>query len=71
MKTTVDSSAAIAGGISLLVTALVILILSPLAVIWGWNTLFGDIKVIDYTIWNWLAVVALSTMFRSHSAKVK
>lgn len=71
MKVNVDKNAAVAGGFALLFLALVILILSPLAVIWGWNTLFGDIKMIDYTFWNWLAVMALGMMFKTTVNKVK
>ena len=71
MKTTVDASAAMAGAISLIVSAVVLVALAPLAIIWGWNTLFSDIKMIDYTFWNWLAVMALGTMFRSYGYKAK
>ena len=71
MKTSVDTSAALAGAISLLITALILAALSPLAIIWGWNTLFGDIKMIDYTFWNWLAVMALGMMFKTYSVKAK
>lgn len=71
MKVNVDKNAAVAGGFALLFLAIVILVLSPFAIIWGWNTLFSDIKVIEYTFWNWLAVIALSMMFKSTINKAK
>ena len=71
MKVSVDKNAVVAGGFALLFVAIVILALSPLAIIWGWNTLFGDIKTIDYTFWNWLAVMALGMMFKTSYYKSK
>ena len=35
--------------------------LFPLAIIWAVNTLFG--LGIEFTFWNWLAVVILQTVF--------
>ena len=64
MKTTVDATAAIAGGISLLIVAALIFAIGPLLAIWSWNELFGNIKTIEYTFWNWLAVVFLGMFFR-------
>ncbi len=42
----------------ILAAALLIIFLvaiGPLAVIWSWNTLFGDVLLIGYTVWTWLA----------------
>lgn len=50
--------------VGLLGLAAIIIIFGPLATIWSWNQLFGDIKMLDYNIWNWLAVVALGLFFK-------
>ena len=50
--------------IGLIGLAAIIIIFGPLATIWSWNQLFGDIKMLDYNFWNWLAVVALGLFFR-------
>jgi hypothetical protein len=41
----------------------IIIIFGPLATIWSWNQLFGDIKMLDYNFWNWLAVITLGMFF--------
>ena len=42
----------------------IIIIFGPLATIWSWNQLFGDIKMLDYNFWNWLAVITLGMFFK-------
>jgi len=46
-----------------LVTVLVVA--GPVLVIWAWNTLFGSLFAIPYTIWTWLAVLILGVFIRS------
>lgn len=50
--------------VGLLGLAAIILIFGPLATIWSWNQLFGDIKMLDYNFWNWLAVIGLSVLLK-------
>lgn len=64
MKTTVDATAALAGGISLLIVAALIFAIGPLLALWGWNQLFGDVKYLEYSFWNWLAVLVMGAFFR-------
>lgn len=56
---------AITGAITVIVLAFGMIFLAPLAYIWGWNQLFGKIYLIDYSFWNWLAVVVLSMFFKT------
>jgi uncharacterized membrane protein len=42
---------------------LVVALLGPLAIIWALNTLFQT--GLDYTFWNWLAVVVLSVFIQT------
>lgn len=71
MKVNVDKNAAVAGGISLIVMAILLLILGPLWIIWSWNHLFGEYKMFDYTFLNWFAVIGLGAMFKVTSFKGK
>ena len=50
--------------IGLFALGTILVIFGPLATIWSWNQLFGDIKMLDYNFWNWLAVVALGLFFK-------
>lgn len=50
--------------VGLLGLAAITLIFGPLATIWSWNQLFGDIKMLNYNFWNWLAVVVLGVFFK-------
>lgn len=59
-----NSNEKVAAAIGLIGLAAIILIFGPLAAIWSWNQLFGDIKMMDYNFWNWLAVVVMGTFFR-------
>ena len=42
----------------------IMIIFFPLAIIWSWNQLFGDIKMIEYSFWNWLAVIIIGKIGR-------
>ena len=59
-----NSNEKVAAAIGLIGLAAIILIFGPLATIWSWNQLFGDIKMIEYSFWNWLAVIALGMFFK-------
>lgn len=58
------SSEKIMAAIGLLGLAAILIIFGPLATIWSWNQLFGNIKMIEYSFWNWLAVAVLGLFFR-------
>ena len=50
----------------LIIALIAVLILAgPVLVIWAWNTLFGSMLLIPYTIWTWLAVLILGVFIRS------
>lgn len=66
MKKTVDSSYALAAW---LIGFVAMLVLVPLAYIWAWNQLFGSFLLIQYTFWNWLAVVILPGLFTIRKIK--
>jgi hypothetical protein len=53
--------------IVLVVAALLIVLVvaGPVLVIWSWNTLFGALYAIPYTIWTWLAVLIIGVFIRS------
>lgn len=51
--------------IGIIVLALVLLIIGPLATIWAFNTLFPAAAV-PYTFYTWLAVVILGAFFRAN-----
>jgi hypothetical protein len=53
------------------VAFLLLIALMPLAVIWGWNQLFGVLHTIEYTFWNWLGVLALGLMFNAKVSRSK
>jgi hypothetical protein len=53
-----------AAAIGLLGLAVIIIIFGPLFTIWSWNQLFGDLKMIEYNFWNWLAVAGFALLFR-------
>jgi hypothetical protein len=58
------SSEKIMAGIGLIGLGVIISIFVPLATIWSWNQLFGDIKMLEYSFWNWLAVIVIGMFFR-------
>jgi hypothetical protein len=41
-----------------------IIVLGPFLVIWAWNTLFGPIYAIGYTVWTWLAVLIMGAFIK-------
>ena len=49
------------GGVGILLVVAVLVLLSPFAVIWSLNTLFG--LTIGYTFKNWLAVEVIWCLF--------
>jgi hypothetical protein len=50
----------------LLVAALLIVLVvaGPVLVIWSWNTLFGSLYAVPYTVWTWLAVLIIGVFIR-------
>ena len=52
--------------IVLVVAALLIVLVvaGPVLVLWSWNTLFGALYAIPYTIWTWLAVLIIGVFIR-------
>ena len=54
--------------IVLVVAALLIVLVvaGPVLVIWSWNTLFGALYAIPYTIWTWLAVLIIGVFIRGN-----
>lgn len=44
---------------------LVMIIIGPILAIWSWNTLFGALYGIPYTVETWLAVIFLGAFFRA------
>ena len=46
-----------------LMASVLLAILFSLAAIWGWNTLFGDIKTFAYDVPTVAAVMAISFVF--------
>lgn len=53
------------GILAIVVLAIALVIVGPFLVIWAWNTLFGGLLVIGYTIWTWLAVLIIGVFIRS------
>jgi hypothetical protein len=45
--------------------AIALVIVGPFLVIWAWNTLFGAVYAIGYTLWTWLAVLIIGVFIRS------
>jgi hypothetical protein len=58
------------GIIGIVAVVIAVILFGPFFVIWAWNTLFGSLHAIDYTIWTWLSVLILGAFFRS-DVKVK
>ena len=54
-------------GILIISAIIVLAFLFPLAVIWAGNTLFG--LGLQYSFWNWLAVVVLGIFIRGYNHK--
>jgi hypothetical protein len=52
--------------IVLVVAALLIVLVvaGPVLVLWSWNTLFGTLYAIPYTVWTWLAVLIIGVFIR-------
>lgn len=60
-----DKSTQVMAAVGLLGLTLILIIFAPLFALWGWNQLFGDIKTLEYSFWNWLAVIGLSAVFKN------
>ena len=45
--------------------AIALVVVGPFLVIWAWNTLFGAMLPIAYTVWTWLAVLIIGVFIRS------
>jgi hypothetical protein len=43
---------------------IVLVVAGPLLVLWSWNTLFGSLYSIPYTVWTWLAVLIIGVFIR-------
>jgi hypothetical protein len=54
--------------IVLVVAALLIVLVvaGPVLVLWSWNTLFGALYTIPYTVWTWLAVLIIGVFIRGN-----
>jgi hypothetical protein len=52
--------------VALAVLILALIAVGPLATIWAWNTLFGSVHMIAYTIETWAAVIIIGGLFRAN-----
>jgi hypothetical protein len=43
---------------------IVLVVAGPILVLWSWNTLFGALYSIPYTVWTWLAVLIIGVFIR-------
>jgi hypothetical protein len=43
---------------------IVLVVAGPILVLWSWNTLFGSLYAIPYTVWTWLAVLIIGVFIR-------
>jgi hypothetical protein len=43
---------------------IVLIVAGPVLVLWSWNTLFGSLYAIPYTVWTWLAVLIIGVFIR-------
>ena len=53
------------GILVIVLLAIALVVVGPFLVIWAWNTLFGALLAIDYTLWTWLAVLIIGVFIRS------
>lgn len=54
----------------IIIVALALIIVAPLAIIWSLNTLF-PVLAIPYTIWTWIAAFFLGSMVTKSGVKFK
>lgn len=47
----------------IILLAAILIVIGPILIIWSLNTLFG--MGIPFTIWTWLAVVILGSVFKT------
>jgi hypothetical protein len=45
---------------------IVLVVAGPVLVLWSWNTLFGALYAIPYTVWTWLAVLIIGVFIRGN-----
>jgi hypothetical protein len=53
------------GIFAIVLVAIALVFVGPFLVIWAWNTLFGSVFAIGYTLWTWLAVLIIGVFIRS------
>jgi len=53
------------GILAIVLLAIALVVVGPFLVIWAWNTLFGTVLTIAYTVWTWLAVLIIGVFIRS------
>ena len=53
------------GILAVVLLAIALVVVGPFLVIWAWNTLFGTVFTIGYTLWTWLAVLIIGVFIRS------
>lgn len=70
-KTLEHPTAQLAAGIVFVALGVIFLIFAPLFALWSWNQLFGDIKTLEYTFWNWAAVFGISSVFKNFVSRNK
>ena len=56
-------------GLTLVLTIVLWIFLWPLAAIWALNTLFA--MGIEYSFWNWLAMVVLVAFFGKSTVRIR
>ena len=56
-------------GLTLVLTVILWIFLWPLAAIWALNTLFA--MGIEYSFWNWLAMVVLVAFFGKSTVRIR
>jgi hypothetical protein len=45
----------------------VLVIVGPLLTMWAWNTLFGSLHTIEYSVRTWLAVAVFGALINGRS----
>jgi len=55
--------------VALILVVLAVAAVGPLLTIWSWNTLFGSVHMIPYTLETWAAVVIIGGLFKTSISK--
>ena len=53
-----------------LLVVLIVVVLAwfdPLVILWAWNTLFGSLHTIEYSVRTWLAVAVFGALINGRS----